>query len=149
MKMKLVLGIVLVLAASAKLHSDGFPAGKWIDLSHDFSDETIYWVTAEPFKRETVAEGMTDKGYYYSAYNYSAAEHGGTHIDSPIHFAEGRKTVDEIRQHLNVDSLGYLSLDGMHRAVAEHGPFCDACFSGNYPAPLVDLQLGRAVASHC
>ena len=73
-----------------------FPAGQWVDLSHDFSDETIYWVTAEPFKRTTVAEGMTDKGYYYSAYNYSAAEHGGTHIDAPVHFAEGRKTVDQL-----------------------------------------------------
>ena len=60
-----------------------------------------------------------------------------------------RKTVDEIRQHLHVDSLGYLSLEGMHRAVAEHGPFCDACFSGQYPAPLVDLQMGRTVTSHC
>jgi amidophosphoribosyltransferase len=60
-----------------------------------------------------------------------------------------RKTVDEIQQHLNVDSLGYLSREGMHEAVAEHGPFCDACFSGNYGAPLVDLQLGRAVATHC
>ena len=60
-----------------------------------------------------------------------------------------RKSVEEIRQHLHVDSLGYLSLEGMHRAVAEHGPFCDACFSGRYPAPLVDLQMGRPVASHC
>ena len=60
-----------------------------------------------------------------------------------------RKTVDEIRQHLNVDSLGYLSLEGMHAAVAAHGPFCDACFSGKYPAPLVDLQYGRPVSSHC
>ena len=71
-------------------------SGKWIDLSHDFSSETHYWVTAEPFKRETVAEGKTDKGYYYSAYNFSAAEHGGTHIDAPVHFAEGRKTVDQL-----------------------------------------------------
>lgn len=60
-----------------------------------------------------------------------------------------RKTVEEIRQHLNVDSLGYLSLEGMHSAVAEHGPFCDACFSGNYAAPLVDLERGRRVTSHC
>ena len=73
-----------------------FSNGKWIDLSHDFSSETIYWVTAKPFERETVAEGKTDQGFYYSAYNFSAAEHGGTHIDAPIHFAEGRKTVDEI-----------------------------------------------------
>lgn len=73
-----------------------FPTGEWIDLSHDFSDETIYWVTAEPFKRTTVAEGMTDKGFYYSAYNYSAAEHGGTHIDAPVHFAQGKMTADQL-----------------------------------------------------
>lgn len=45
---------------------------------------------------DTVFEGMTDKGYYYSAYEFSSAEHGGTHIDAPIHFAEGKQTVDEI-----------------------------------------------------
>jgi kynurenine formamidase len=71
-------------------------AGTWVDLSHDFGDDTIYWVTAEPFKRTTVAEGKTEGGYYYSAYNFSGAEHGGTHLDSPIHFAEGKKTVDQI-----------------------------------------------------
>lgn len=76
--------------------SGSFPTGQWIDLSHDFSDETIYWVTAEPFRRTTVFEGKTEGGYYYSAYNFSGAEHGGTHIDSPIHFAEGKKTVDQI-----------------------------------------------------
>ena len=60
-----------------------------------------------------------------------------------------RKTVDEIRQHLNVDSLGYLSMEGMHEAVKQYGPFCDACFGGGYPAPLVDLQYGRPVETHC
>jgi amidophosphoribosyltransferase len=59
------------------------------------------------------------------------------------------RTVEEIREHLNVDSLGYLSLDGMHSAVAQYGPFCDACFSGNYSAPLVDLEMGRGITSHC
>jgi kynurenine formamidase len=51
---------------------------------------------AEPFKRTTVAEGKTPQGYYYSAYNYSAAEHGGTHIDAPVHFGEGKKSVDQL-----------------------------------------------------
>jgi amidophosphoribosyltransferase len=50
-----------------------------------------------------------------------------------------RLSVEQIREHLNVDSLGYLSLEGMHRAVQEFGPFCDACFSGNYTAPLGDF----------
>ena len=41
-------------------------------------------------------EGRTDKGFYYTAYNFSAAEHGGTHVDAPIHFFENRNTVDAI-----------------------------------------------------
>jgi kynurenine formamidase len=69
---------------------------KIIDLSHVFSDETIYWVTAEEFKLETVYNGQTPKGYYYSANNFSAAEHGGTHIDAPIHFSKKGQSVDEI-----------------------------------------------------
>jgi amidophosphoribosyltransferase len=60
-----------------------------------------------------------------------------------------QKTVEEIRRHLNVDSLGYLSLEGMTAAVEEAGPFCHACFSGDYQAPLVDLERGRAIPAHC
>ncbi|NIP38689.1 MAG: cyclase family protein [Candidatus Dadabacteria bacterium] len=70
--------------------------GQWIDLTHEFSEQTIYWPTSPTFKKETVYEGNTEKGYYYSAYKFSTAEHGGTHIDSPIHFYEGRNTVDQI-----------------------------------------------------
>jgi kynurenine formamidase len=70
--------------------------GKWIDLSYEFSEETIYWPTADTFKKTTVFEGHNDKGFYYSAYNYTAAEHGGTHIDAPVHFAEGKHTIDQI-----------------------------------------------------
>ncbi len=70
--------------------------GQWIDLSHDFSADTIYWPTAETFQKTTAFEGHTDKGFYYSAYNFCAAEHGGTHIDAPVHFAENHKTVDQI-----------------------------------------------------
>jgi len=69
---------------------------EWVDLSHPFSDSTIYWPTAKPFRRETVAEGVTPGGYFYSAYNFSAAEHGGTHLDAPVHFAQGRLTADAI-----------------------------------------------------
>lgn len=70
--------------------------GQWIDLTHDFSEETVYWPTAKSFEKTTVFEGHTHAGFYYTAYEYSAAEHGGTHVDAPIHFAENRHTVDEI-----------------------------------------------------
>jgi amidophosphoribosyltransferase len=58
-------------------------------------------------------------------------------------------TVEQIREHLNVDTLGYVSLEGMNAAVAEYGPFCDACFSGNYTAPLVDIERGGTITPHC
>ena len=94
-----VLGLLLISGCAIRQPqsaTNGLPQGEWVDLSHDFSAETIYWPTAEPFKLDTVAAGINDKGYYYSAYQFSAAEHGGTHIDAPIHFAEGHNTVDQI-----------------------------------------------------
>jgi amidophosphoribosyltransferase len=60
------------------------------------------------------------------------------------------KTVDEIRDYLGVDSLGYLSADGMIDCVNEDGEtWCTACFTGDYRAPLVDAQEGFAMSSHC
>jgi len=76
--------------------STTFPPGRILDLTHPFGATTVYWPTAEQFKLETDFEGVTDKGYFYSAYRYSAAEHGGTHIDSPVHFAKGHYSVDQI-----------------------------------------------------
>lgn len=73
-----------------------FPKGEWIDLTHDFSSDTVYWPTGEGFRLEKVFEGTTDKGYFYAANKYTAEEHGGTHIDAPEHFAKGKETVDEI-----------------------------------------------------
>jgi amidophosphoribosyltransferase len=60
-----------------------------------------------------------------------------------------RLSVEEIRKHLDVNSLGYLSIEGLATALNGAGPFCHACFSGEYTAPLVDLQMGRTVSSHC
>ena len=64
--------------------------------TYDFSAETIYWPTGEPFKHTKEFEGVSNKGFYYSAYKYSASEHGGTHIDAPIHFAKEGNTLDQI-----------------------------------------------------
>lgn len=82
--------------ADAQPRSVNFPTGTIIDLSYPFDSATVYWPTAETFHLQKDFEGTTDKGYYYSAYRYSAAEHGGTHIDAPVHFAKGRNSVDEI-----------------------------------------------------
>jgi kynurenine formamidase len=68
----------------------------WIDLTHDLSEDAVFWPTAEPFSMSTDFEGVTEKGFFYSAYSFRTAEHGGTHIDAPVHFAEGTHHVDEI-----------------------------------------------------
>ena len=73
-----------------------FPKGHLVDLTHNYSRETIYWPTEEGFKLDEVFGGITEKGYYYSAKKFSAPEHGGTHMDAPIHFAKNGKTIDQI-----------------------------------------------------
>ena len=70
--------------------------GTAVDLSHDYSDQTIFWPTAEGFRLDKVADGMTPQGYYYAANTFATAEHGGTHLDAPVHFAQGRWSVDQI-----------------------------------------------------
>jgi kynurenine formamidase len=78
-------------------HSDSnFPIGELVDLSHPYDQQTIFWPTSDPFRLDKVAGGVTPGGYYYAANNFFTSEHGGTHIDAPLHFAEGRQSVDEI-----------------------------------------------------
>ncbi|KFI22395.1 cyclase family protein [Nitrosococcus oceani] len=71
-------------------------SGRFIDLTHTYDDMTVYWPTAEGFQLRQDAVGLTEKGYYYAANTITTAEHGGTHIDAPIHFFENGRTVDKI-----------------------------------------------------
>jgi kynurenine formamidase len=90
-------GLLLFLSSLSLFGGDlPFTGGKWIDLTHDFSTNTIFWPTAEKFSLETEFHGHTPGGYFYAANRYRASEHGGTHIDAPIHFAEGGRTVDQL-----------------------------------------------------
>lgn len=68
----------------------------WIELSYQFNNKTIYWPTASSFKHILEFANFTAAGYYYSAYQISASEHGGTHLDSPRHFSAGKWTTDQI-----------------------------------------------------
>ena len=70
--------------------------GSWIDLTYPYSEETIFWPTADGFRLDEVAYGETELGYFYSAYNISMAEHGGTHLDAPIHFSRGGMSTEQI-----------------------------------------------------
>jgi kynurenine formamidase len=89
-------GAAGLLALACAPAAPPFSDATIVDLSHAFDSETIYWPTEEGFVLEHGSAGLTEGGYYYAANRFRGAEHGGTHIDAPIHFAEGRQTVDQI-----------------------------------------------------
>jgi kynurenine formamidase len=71
-------------------------AERWVDLTHPFDADTIFWPTERGFVFEAGSSGVTAKGYYYAANRFASAEHGGTHLDAPRHFSATGQTADAI-----------------------------------------------------
>lgn len=67
-----------------------------VDLTHAFDADTIYWPTEEGFVLERGFAGTTPGGWHYEAHRFRSAEHGGTHLDAPVHFAAGRRSADAV-----------------------------------------------------
>jgi kynurenine formamidase len=68
-----------------------------VDLTYSFDSTTLYWPNSPSgFQLKELAKGMTPGGYYYSSNMFTAPEHGGTHIDAPIHFSATGPTLDLI-----------------------------------------------------
>ncbi len=67
-----------------------------VDLTHAYDTDTVYWPTADGFDLEVDFRGTTEAGFYYEANTLRTAEHGGTHLDAPAHFAAGRQHADEV-----------------------------------------------------
>ncbi|XP_031566308.1 uncharacterized protein LOC116301395 [Actinia tenebrosa] len=68
---------------------------KWIEMTYKFDNTTLYWPGGNRFKHTLVFQGRQQL-FYYTSYDISSSEHGGTHLDAPIHFAQGKWTTDEI-----------------------------------------------------
>jgi kynurenine formamidase len=149
-----------------------FPTGTLVDLSHTYDKTTLFWPTAESFRLEKVADGLTPDGYYYAANNFFSSEHGGTHVDAPVHFAKGAQTVDQIpierllgeayvidvRDHASANADYQVTVDDITRTEAAEGPIPrDAIvlirtgFSTRWPNPArylgTDLRGPAAVAN--
>lgn len=68
-----------------------------IDLTWPYDDKTLYWPTSpSAFELKELAYGPTPGGWFYSSYAICTPEHGGTHLDAPIHFAAGKLTADKL-----------------------------------------------------
>ncbi len=102
MRSVLAIAIPLALSAASSLGAPPAPAldlraFRMVDLTHAFDARTIYWPTAPSrFELKTLHRGPTDGGYFYSAYTLCTPEHGGTHLDAPVHFAEGHPATDQV-----------------------------------------------------
>ena len=93
-----IIVLVLTLTMEGAIHAqESMDKLKWIDLTYPFTEKTLYWPNnPKGFELDTLHDGPTEKGFYYSSFGFCAPEHGGTHLDAPIHFAQGKKTVDQL-----------------------------------------------------
>jgi kynurenine formamidase len=91
--------LLLLGGIGAPLAAQALPLSRYrmVDLTHPLNAETIFWPTStERFDLRRIAFGPTPGGYFYAANAFAMPEHGGTHLDAPIHFAEGGVTADRI-----------------------------------------------------
>jgi kynurenine formamidase len=95
--MRIFRTVPLLLLIACATQSPDLGRSSLVDLTWPFDEQTLYWPTSPTgFELKQLAHGRTAAGYFYAANSFCAPEHGGTHLDAPIHFAEGKRTNDEI-----------------------------------------------------
>jgi len=94
MDLKMLLVGLSVLAAGS-VHGE-MRNRTLVDLTYALDEQTVFWPTNKPFRWTKSAWGHTASGYWYASGEFSMSEHGGTHIDAPVHFGEKGLAVDEI-----------------------------------------------------
>lgn len=119
-----------------------------VDLTHTFDEGTLVWPTSSRFQLEKIADGVTPGGYYYAANNVHTAEHGGTHLDAPIHFAEGKQTTEQVPLSrlvgpaVVVDVTAPAGADADYRVTVEDLQQWEASHGPIAPGSLVLLRTG-------
>lgn len=110
-----------------------------VDLTHSFGSNTIVWPTEQDFRLVVQHAEDTPNGFYYASNRVEMPEHGGTHIDAPIHFSKGKQTLDQIPIEqmigagVRIDITEQCAHDRDYRVVisdferweAEHGPIAN------------------------
>ena len=125
MSYKKFLGILLAISPStaSALELENY---ELVDLSHSYGENTLYWPTSPTaFEKEQLAYGISEGGWFYSAYSVCTPEHGGTHIDAPMHFAAGGISTEKIplesllAQAVVIDASNRAAADRNYRLTAE------------------------------
>ncbi|XP_045138655.1 isatin hydrolase-like isoform X2 [Portunus trituberculatus] len=109
-----------------------------IDLGHEVNENSMHWVTDEPFKWERQRSGYKD-GIWYESNRFCTPEHLGTHIDAPLHFAYNKWSVGDIplehlicqgvvvdiRDKVKKDPTAELTASDLMTWMNNHGPIPD------------------------
>ncbi|HVN91492.1 MAG TPA: cyclase family protein [Candidatus Binataceae bacterium] len=141
MKFALAAGIIALVSMATINSANGgiTDPTKLVDLTYVFDTNTVYWPTEPPLVHQFEHYGMTPGGYFYSSAKFAAPEHGGTHMDAPIHFSANGMTADQVPLSSTVgpavvidfssrtaqDPNAMLSDDDIKRWEAAHGPIPD------------------------
>ncbi len=92
-----LVAMAALLVSRPNNHEQAQEEGKqFLDMTYPFDETSIYWPTAKPFTLIKVAWAKSEGGWWYASNEFAASEHGGTHADAPIHFAENGRTIDQI-----------------------------------------------------
>jgi kynurenine formamidase len=92
----IVFPLVIIVLLGHSCTSPDESEAQWLDMTYPYDENTIYWPTARPFQLVKLNWGINEAGWWYASNEYSASEHGGTHADAPVHFAQGGRTMDQV-----------------------------------------------------
>lgn len=138
MNPRILLALLAALVSNLACNGAGETAGgpldgfRLVDLTHPFDENTVFWPTGQPFQHRRTAWGEQPAGFWYSAYDLAMSEHCGTHLDAPIHFAEGKPTV------------GTLSLEQLSGPLAVVDISVNCEVDPDYSASSADLEADEA-----
>jgi amidophosphoribosyltransferase len=103
-------------------------------------DSLVRGTTAGPLVKLVRDAGATEVHMRITCPPITHACHFGVDMGHDGDLIASQRTVEEIREHIGADSLAFLSLDGMMRAVNAEDGYCNACFTGVYPIGVGEAQ---------
>jgi amidophosphoribosyltransferase len=107
-------------------------------------DSLVRGTTAGPLVRLIREAGATEVHLRITCPPITNPCHFGVDMGHDGDLMAARLSVEEMRQEVGADSLGFLSIDGMMRAVGRDEGYCNACFHGRYPLPVKSAQAKLA-----
>jgi len=97
MRHSFIVLIALLSACASVPKAPDLASAEVVDLTYAFDEHTLYWPNSpSSFELKQQAHGMTPGGYFYASNTFCAPEHGGTHLDAPIHFSATGRTIDQV-----------------------------------------------------